>query len=130
MNAKEQSVHYPCLVAIFLGRIQDAVDQLASELVKVLIASRLLISPTKRDDALCELFGGAPTLERVHLNFTAEPGLQPLHGLNARGHGQRVAAQSAGLIHGPSRSHHLHDVLELRLLATTNGPKDPTQQHA
>mmetsp|Transcript_29086 Transcript_29086/g.93389 ORF Transcript_29086/g.93389 Transcript_29086/m.93389 type:complete len:431 (-) Transcript_29086:39-1331(-) len=64
-------------MASVLASLQNAVDQLAGDLVEVLIGARLL---------------------------------EPLHGLDACGHGQRVAAEGARLVHGASRSNHLHDV--------------------
>jgi hypothetical protein len=36
--------------------------------------------------------------------------LQQLQGLDAGGHGQRIAAQGAGLVHGARGGHHRHDV--------------------
>ena len=50
--------------------------------------------------------------------------LQPLQGLNASRHCQRVTTQRACLVHGACRCHHLHDVLAAPIgahwQATTN----------
>mmetsp|Transcript_41301 Transcript_41301/g.100220 ORF Transcript_41301/g.100220 Transcript_41301/m.100220 type:complete len:396 (-) Transcript_41301:89-1276(-) len=41
--------------------------------------------------------------------------LEDLHRLNPRGHGERIARESSGLVHGPRGGNHLHDLLLARI---------------
>mmetsp|Transcript_15205 Transcript_15205/g.35590 ORF Transcript_15205/g.35590 Transcript_15205/m.35590 type:complete len:361 (-) Transcript_15205:349-1431(-) len=97
------------LLRVTFGRVREARDwaltkEEAEHAPDVTAAHCMPSLPRRIQDTVDKLPGNAV---KICVGVTC---LELLKGLDARCHGQGVAAERAGLVHGSSRRHHLHDV--------------------